>query len=369
MVTLEQLNEIAAMLSEHDSADDDETLRVSVQSMAKLLAELYHLRRQVTELQAHNTARQERARAAVQERDEARAALAVETKNANAYAHERDDARKSLRLEREQHSRVIEQWEAAKASHAEARTEMQLAQRALEEAKKANAEALARVVVERDAALSDAKWRAAAIAIIREEIEPECEHMTVVEYIRGLKRTIDDLRAGQPRAIASSLDGVRRERDEARAECERMRAERAEARTETQRAQFALDGVRRERDEARAALAMCGNALDAYQLAAMRTTIHARGDAGANALTWNALGIAGEAGEVADIIKKHVGHGHELDRTKLTKELGDVLWYVAALAHDIGVDLSTVARENVEKLKTRYPDGFSQERSRNRVAE
>lgn len=259
MVTLEQLNEIAAMLSEHDSADEDETLRVAVQSMAKLLAELYHLRRQVTELQAHNTARQERARAAVQERDEARAALAVETKNANAYAHERDEARKSLRLEREQHSRVIEQWEAAKASHAEARTEMQ-------------------------------------------------------------------------------------------------------------RAQFALDGVRRERDEARAALAMCGNALDAYQLAAMRTTIHARGDAGANALTWNALGIAGEAGEVADLIKKHVGHGHELDRAKLTKELGDVLWYVAALAHDIGVDLSTVARENVEKLKTRYPDGFSQERSINRGA-
>ena len=341
MVTLEQLNEIAAMLSEHDSADDAETLRVAVQSMAKLLAELYHLRRQVTELQAHNTARQERARAAAQEREETRA-------ECERMRVERDEVRKQ---------------------RDEARTETQRAQRAIEEAKKANAEAIARVVAERDAALSDAKWGDAAIASIREEIEPKWEHMTVVDYIRGLKRTIDDLRAGQPRAIASSLDGVRRERDDARAECERMRAEHAEARTETQRAQFALDGVRRERDEARAALAKCGNALDAYQLAAMRTTIHARGDAGANALTWNALGIAGEAGEVADIIKKHVGHGHELDRAKLTRELGDVLWYVAALAHDIGVDLSTVARENVEKLKARYPDGFSQERSRNRVAE
>lgn len=115
MVTLEQLNEIAAMLSEHDSADDDETLRVSVQSMAKLLAELYHLRRQVTELQAHNTARQERARAAAQEREETRAALAVETKNANAYAHERDEARaecERMRLERDEALAKLEEGAA-----------------------------------------------------------------------------------------------------------------------------------------------------------------------------------------------------------------------------------------------------------------
>lgn len=194
MVTLGQLNEIAGMLSEHDSADDDETLRVSVQSMAKLLAELYHLRRQVTELQAHNTARQERARAAAQEREETRAEC------------------ERMRVERD-----------------DARTEMQRAKRAIEEANKASAEAIARVAIERDAALSDAKWGDAAIASIREEIEPKWEHMTVVDYIRGLKRTIDDLRAGQPRAIASSLDGVRRERDDARAECERMRVERDEA--------------------------------------------------------------------------------------------------------------------------------------------
>lgn len=87
MVTLGQLNEIAAMLSEHDSADDAETLRVAVQSMAKLLAELYHLRRQVTELQAHNTARQERARAAAQEREETRA-------ECERMRVERDDVRK-----------------------------------------------------------------------------------------------------------------------------------------------------------------------------------------------------------------------------------------------------------------------------------
>lgn len=84
-------------------------------------------------------------------------------------------------------------------------------------------------------------------------------------------------------------------------------------------------------------------------------------------LAINALGVAGEAGEVADLVKKHVGHGHALDRDKLAKELGDVLWYVAALAHDIGIDLSTVAALNIEKLRRRYPDGFSTERSINRV--
>ncbi|MEM9450239.1 MAG: nucleoside triphosphate pyrophosphohydrolase family protein [Cyanobacteria bacterium P01_E01_bin.6] len=47
--------------------------------------------------------------------------------------------------------------------------------------------------------------------------------------------------------------------------------------------------------------------------------------------TWG-LGITGESGEVADIIKKYIGHGHSLDRTSLIKELGDVLWYVAAIA-------------------------------------
>ena len=106
--------------------------------------------------------------------------------------------------------------------------------------------------------------------------------------------------------------------------------------------------------------------LDEYQRLAMRTKVFGRGEAVPEALAWNALGVAGEAGEVADLIKKHVGHGHALDGAKLTRELGDVLWYVAALAHDIGVDLSEVAAVNVEKLKARYPDGWDPARSQNR---
>lgn len=80
-----------------------------------------------------------------------------------------------------------------------------------------------------------------------------------------------------------------------------------------------------------------------------------------------ALGLAGEAGEAADMVKKHLGHGHELNLDKLTKELGDVLWYVAALADYIGVSLDSVACMNIDKLRARYPNGFSQEASKARV--
>lgn len=106
--------------------------------------------------------------------------------------------------------------------------------------------------------------------------------------------------------------------------------------------------------------------LDHYQRDAMRTCTHERGGAGSDALAWNSLGITGEAGEVADMVKKHVAHGHTLDRVKLAGELGDVLWYVAALAHCIGYDLSTLAAMNTDKLRRRYPHGFTQADSINR---
>lgn len=80
-----------------------------------------------------------------------------------------------------------------------------------------------------------------------------------------------------------------------------------------------------------------------------------------------ALGIAGEGGEVADIIKKHIFQGHELDREHVAKELGDVLWYIALGAHSIGYSLEDVMDMNVEKLRKRYPDGFESDRSIHRV--
>lgn len=84
------------------------------------------------------------------------------------------------------------------------------------------------------------------------------------------------------------------------------------------------------------------------------------------------LGIAGEAGEVADLVKKVLFHGHPLDeatRAKLVKETGDVLWYAALLAETLGVPLAEIASANIVKLKARYPAGFDPTRSLNRPAE
>lgn len=80
-----------------------------------------------------------------------------------------------------------------------------------------------------------------------------------------------------------------------------------------------------------------------------------------------ALGLVCEAGEVGDIIKKELYHGHEIQREKIMDELGDVLHYLAGLAWMYGFELEDVAKYNIEKLKRRYPDGFSTERSVKRV--
>lgn len=79
-----------------------------------------------------------------------------------------------------------------------------------------------------------------------------------------------------------------------------------------------------------------------------------------------ALGLSGEAGEVADMIKKHIFHGHDLKSDDLIKELGDVCWYLALLCHAIDVPLEEVMSRNIEKLKKRYPEGFSESASINR---
>lgn len=81
------------------------------------------------------------------------------------------------------------------------------------------------------------------------------------------------------------------------------------------------------------------------------------------------LGLAGEAGEVADILKKHLYQGHALDREKLIDEAGDVLWYIVELAAGLGVTLDEIAQHNADKLRRRYPDGFSVARSVERDAE
>ena len=75
------------------------------------------------------------------------------------------------------------------------------------------------------------------------------------------------------------------------------------------------------------------------------------------------MGLCGESGEVIDIVKKHLAHGHELDREHMLEELGDVAWYLAEVAYALDASLEDVLAANIEKLRRRYPDGFDRERS------
>jgi NTP pyrophosphatase (non-canonical NTP hydrolase) len=75
---------------------------------------------------------------------------------------------------------------------------------------------------------------------------------------------------------------------------------------------------------------------------------------------WNVIGLVGETGEVAELRTANL-------EGVLAKELGDVLWYVAALCTRAGLDMGAVMEANIEKLRARYPDGYSAEASRVRA--
>lgn len=81
------------------------------------------------------------------------------------------------------------------------------------------------------------------------------------------------------------------------------------------------------------------------------------------------MGLCGESGEAIDIVKKHLAQGHALDRDKLIKELGDIAWYLAETAFALDVPLEEVLQRNINKLRERYPEGFSAEKSIHRNEE
>lgn len=98
-----------------------------------------------------------------------------------------------------------------------------------------------------------------------------------------------------------------------------------------------------------------------YQKAALRT---ANMDYSEYGMIMNgALGLCGEAGEVADLIKKATFQGHNLDTEHIAEELGDVAWYLAITASAIGKNLDEIFSANVDKLRKRYPEGFDADRS------
>lgn len=94
--------------------------------------------------------------------------------------------------------------------------------------------------------------------------------------------------------------------------------------------------------------------LDLYSLKALRT-LNDLGNSEAN-LAHMALGITGEAGEVADIIKKHYAYGKPLDTLHLVEEVGDIMFYLNGLLVEVGADWNEVLEINIKKLEARYPD-------------
>lgn len=88
-------------------------------------------------------------------------------------------------------------------------------------------------------------------------------------------------------------------------------------------------------------------------------------------LTWQEMrahalhGLVAEVGEIHSIYQKAY-QGHTIDFEQLKEEIGDLLWFVAELCDTLGVKMDDVAARNIEKLRKRYPEGFDEERSRNR---
>ena len=102
--------------------------------------------------------------------------------------------------------------------------------------------------------------------------------------------------------------------------------------------------------------------LDEYQRLS-EYTMNLTNQTEAEQLSNVALGLAGEAGEFADAVKKHLHHGHDLDVEHLRKELGDLLFYLQWGCVRCGTTLGEVAKGNLVKLATRYPAGFSKQAS------
>lgn len=73
-----------------------------------------------------------------------------------------------------------------------------------------------------------------------------------------------------------------------------------------------------------------------------------------------ALGLATEAGEFQDAVKRYIAYGKELDSTNLKEEVGDILWYVARICSLYGWSMDEVTNLNIQKLKARFPEKFTE---------
>ena len=99
------------------------------------------------------------------------------------------------------------------------------------------------------------------------------------------------------------------------------------------------------------------NDLDVFQEEALRSM---RSDLPYEAICSNmCMGLAGETGETVDIFKKHIYQGKDLDINDVIEEVGDILWYIANLCNVNKITMKECMESNVEKLRKRYPNGFT----------
>lgn len=98
--------------------------------------------------------------------------------------------------------------------------------------------------------------------------------------------------------------------------------------------------------------------LNEYQEAALTTAVYPED----KRIIYPALGMCGEAGEVADKVKKVIRDNNQSFDTarkiEIAKEVGDVLWYCATMAHDLGFTLEAIAQMNISKLQSRKERGM-----------
>ena len=106
-----------------------------------------------------------------------------------------------------------------------------------------------------------------------------------------------------------------------------------------------------------------------YQYKAIQSSIYPPNQC----MVYPVLGLTGEAGEVADKIKKILRSGRVLptgitrqEKVDIAKELGDVLWYLAVLSDELGYDLSEIMEMNIEKLESRAQRGVLEGNGDNR---
>ena len=92
--------------------------------------------------------------------------------------------------------------------------------------------------------------------------------------------------------------------------------------------------------------------LNEYQSLAQGTAVY-KDQRSVDGLTYSVLALCGETGELANKLKKHLRAGTTPDPLVLADELGDCLWYVSAVAKELGFPLESVAEQNLEKLATR----------------